>query len=75
MNDKISEITLLDCPLCNGPSLLEEENGWCFYATCLDCGCHTAEVPFQSENDRETAAKKAAELWNMGKVVSFGVSE
>lgn len=75
MDDKIREIPLLDCPLCDGPSLLEEENGWCFYATCLDCGCHTAEVPYESEEQREEAAKKAAELWNMGKVVSFGVGE
>ena len=42
------EIDLLDCPRCQGPALLEEENGWCYYVMCLDCGCHTAEVEFKS---------------------------
>ena len=29
---------LQDCPRCGGPGLLEEENGWCVYAVCMDCG-------------------------------------
>lgn len=63
------EIELLDCPICQGPGLLEEENGWCFYAMCLDCGCQTAEVGYKNESERKEAAAAAARLWNMGKVI------
>ena len=38
------DIELFDCPLCHGPGLIQEENGWCLYIECLDCGCHTAEL-------------------------------
>lgn len=69
------EIELLDCPLCQGAALLEEENGWCFYVTCMDCGCHTAEVGYRSEADRMDAAQRAAMLWNMGKVLSSAPGE
>lgn len=60
---------LQECPHCGGPGLLEEENGWCFYAVCLDCGAQTAPFPYKTPDDREEAAGKAANLWNMGKVV------
>lgn len=69
------QIDLLDCPICQGPSLLEEENGWCFYVMCMDCGCHTAEVEFNSDDERLTAAQQAARLWNMGKVISSSPGE
>ena len=36
------DINLLDCPVCRGPGLLEEESGWCMYVMCLDCGWQTA---------------------------------
>ena len=68
--DKISEIELFDCPVCQGSGLIEEENGWCVYASCLDCGTHTAEVPFNNEEEKLEAARRAANLWNMGKVIS-----
>ena len=29
------DIELLDCPVCNGPGLLEEENGWCMYISWM----------------------------------------
>ena len=32
------DLELLDCPICHGPGLIEEENGWCLYVQCLDCG-------------------------------------
>ena len=32
------QIELQECPICGGAGLMEEENGWCFYAACLDCG-------------------------------------
>lgn len=63
-------VELLDCPRCNGPALLEEESGWCCYVTCMDCGCHTAEVAYKSEKERKEAIEKAAHLWNIGKVLS-----
>ena len=64
--DIFKDIELFDCPLCHGAGLLEEENGWCIYATCLDCGCHTAEVPYKTEEERIEAARRAANTWNMG---------
>ena len=43
------DLELLDCPICHGPGLIEEENGWCLYVQCLDCGCHTAALSYNSE--------------------------
>ena len=63
------EFELLDCPYCGGPGLLEEEHGWCFYAMCLDCGSQTAHFEYKSPDERPEAAKKAANLWNIGKVI------
>jgi len=74
-NDILETIELRDCPLCGGPSLIEEENDWCLYAACLDCGCHTAIIGYNSEEERAQAAEKAAYLWNQGKVVSLSPGE
>lgn len=63
------EIELFDCPICGGPGVLEEENGWCVYAECLDCGCHTAELSYSNEEERLQRAKQAASTWNIGKVI------
>lgn len=73
--DVRKEIELLDCPLCQGPALLEEENGWCYYVMCLDCGCQTAEVEFKTPEERLTSARQAAHLWNMGKVIPCSPGE
>lgn len=73
--DNFLSIPLQDCPLCSGPALLEEEQGWCFYVTCLDCGCHTAEVEYRSADQREAAARATAELWAHGKVISSNPGE
>lgn len=73
--DIFKDIELFDCPLCHGAGLLEEEAGWCIYATCLDCGCHTAEVPYKTEDERIEAARRAANTWNMGKVISHSPGE
>ena len=43
--ESYQEIELQECPICGGAGLMEEENGWCFYVACLDCGSHTAENP------------------------------
>ena len=50
-HDEINAIELQDCPLCGGPGLLEEEGGWCLYIQCLDCGCHTAELSFDTPEE------------------------
>lgn len=68
------DVDLLDCPLCQGPALLEEENGW-FYVMCLDCGCHTAEIEAKTDGGRKDAARQSAYLWNMGKVISSSPGE
>ena len=73
--DITENLELLDCPLCQGPALLEEEEGWCVYVTCLDCGCHTAEVPYKNDEERALAMQRAASTWNIGKVIASGVGE
>ena len=73
--DIFESIELQDCPVCHGVGLLEEENGWCLYVNCLDCGCHTAEIPFNSDEEKLGAARQAATLWNIGKVIVGGVGD
>ena len=63
-------VSLQDCPWCGGAALLEEEQGWCFYVTCVDCDRHTAEVEYRTPAAREEAARTAAYLWNLGKVLT-----
>ena len=71
----MESIELQDCPFCNGPGVLEEEGGWCLYVQCLDCGCHTAELSFRSEEERQEMARRAARSWNLGKVIYPGPGE
>lgn len=73
--DIYKDIDLQDCPYCNGPAMLEEENGWCYYVVCADCGSQTAEVSFKSREESIEAAQKVAHLWNIGKVMKTGVGE
>ena len=40
--DPINEIELEDCPVCRGAGYIEDEQGWCMYACCLNCGTETA---------------------------------
>ena len=58
-----------------GAGLLEEENGWCWYVMCMDCGAHTAHMEFKSGDERGEAARLAAALWNHGKVVRGDLGE
>jgi hypothetical protein len=67
--DFLNDINLQDCPICQGAGYLEEEQGWCFYVSCLDCGCHSVEVAYKNPEDREAAARRAADIWNLGKVI------
>lgn len=62
-----NEIILGDCPICGGNGLLEETDNYGFSVTCLDCGSRTVTIPFG--NDKEDAEKRAAMLWNTGKVI------
>ena len=71
----IHELDLFDCPVCHGPGLLEEEGCWCLYVSCLDCGCHTAEIPYRNEEERQDAARRAVHTWNIGKVISSAPGE
>ena len=73
--DIYEEIRLQDCPCCGGAGLLEEENGWCWYVMCMDCGAQTAAFGFKTPEERADAARKAAFVWNIGKVVKSGVGE
>ena len=73
MEELLKDIELQDCPICNGPALLEEESSHWLYVTCLDCGAHTAEVAFDKPSERLTAAKQVSHLWNIGKVLSSSV--
>ena len=63
------ELELQDCPYCGGAGLLEEEHGWCWYVMCMDCGAQTAPFEFNTPDERPEAARKAAQLWNIGKVI------
>ncbi len=68
--DKFENIDLLECPICGGTGMIEVEAGWCVYVQCIDCGSHTAEVAFDGEEQKLTAARRAADTWNFGKVVA-----
>ncbi|MBR5093685.1 MAG: Lar family restriction alleviation protein [Oscillospiraceae bacterium] len=69
------DLELQDCPYCGGPGLLEEENGWCWYAVCMDCGAHTAHFEYRRPSERREAAEKAAHLWNIGKILRSGLGD
>ena len=43
--------------------------------TCLECGCHSVNIDFKSDDDRLDAAKRTADLWNCGKVISMSPGE
>ena len=61
---------LEDCPACRtGVGIMTHEGGWCAYVECSDCGAHTAHFAYDNEKEMEEAEAKAANLWNMGKVV------
>ena len=73
--DLHAKLVLQDCPFCGGAGLLEEENDWCWYVMCMDCGAQTAAMEFKKPEERRGAAEKAAYLWNIGKVVRGDIGE
>ena len=58
-----------ECPVCGGAGLLEEECGSSYYVMCTECGAHSVNIDFKTEEERLTAAQKTAMLWNTGKVI------
>ena len=56
----LKDIELQICPHCGGDGILEDENGWCCYVTCMDCGAHTAQVDYHTPDERLDAAKPMA---------------
>ena len=36
---------------------------------CLDCGAQTAPIEIRCAKDRRDAARRVANLWNVGKVI------
>jgi len=75
LHNLYKEIELHDCPYCGGAGLLEEEQGWCWYVMCLDCGAQTAQIEFKSPAGRAEAARKVASLWNFGKIMRSGIGD
>ena len=73
--DLYKELELQDCPYCGGAGLLEEENGWCWYVMCLDCGAQTGHFEYKTPAGRAEAARQAAQIWNLGKVVRANPAE
>ena len=73
--DPINEIELEDCPVCRGAGYIEDEQGWCMYACCLNCGTETAHVSYKTPEERLEAARQAAHLWNIGKVIHNGMCD
>ncbi len=73
--DIFEENPLQDCPYCGGAGLLEEENGWCWYAMCMDCGAQTGQFPFDTPERRAEAARMAAHTWNIGKILRSNPGE
>ncbi len=63
-------VEISECPHCGGGAILEEECGCSYYVMCLECGCHSVNIDFKSEDERLEAARRTAELWNCGKVIS-----
>ena len=59
-------VEIYECPLCGGAGILEEDCGSSYYVTCLECGCHSVNIDFKSDDDRLDAAKRTADLWNCG---------
>ena len=73
--DPIYEIDLDVCPHCGGVGAIQDEQGWCVYVDCLDCGSHTVHAAYETPEERLAAAMQVAHLWNIGKVIHAGVGD
>lgn len=74
IEEQIEQIHIEDCPTCGGGGYLDEECGSVFTVNCLDCGSHTVTVDIKN-GDKLAAAQRAADLWNMGKVITCSLGE
>lgn len=68
-------IELEECPVCRGDGMLVHEGGWNVQVECSDCGTHTVYLEYETAEERITAEKNVAFLWNMGKVISSSRGE
>ncbi len=73
--DRLEDIFLDDCPCCGGAGSLEEEGGWCVFVQCADCGAHTGAIAYEGADGLMDAARRAADNWNMRKVIAPGPGE
>ena len=63
------EIILEECPMCRGTGMILHEGGWSVQVECVDCSAHTVYVEYDSEDEKASAERTVAHLWNIGKVV------
>ena len=75
MDNIYEEIELSGCPFCGGAGCLDDGNGWCWTVTCMDCGSQTGEFAYSNPEERVTAARRAAYVWNIGKVIRSDLGE
>lgn len=63
MDDPILEIELEDCPVCRGVGAIEDEQNWCVYVMCMDCGTETAHVVTRRQRNgcRRSAGRSPVE--------------
>lgn len=61
-------VEINDCPVCGGGAILEE-CGNSYYVMCTECGAHSVNIDFKTEEERLAAAQRTALLWNTGKVI------
>ncbi|MBO6159653.1 MAG: M3 family oligoendopeptidase [Firmicutes bacterium] len=70
--DELGLLTeLLPCRVCHEDcAYFETEGDWCLYVACGNCGSTTAFCAYNNPAEKKEAMKKAAQLWNMGKVIA-----
>lgn len=61
---------LNECPICQGPGVLQHEGGWCTYVECTDCSAHTVYSEYNNDAEKEQAEEIVCHLWNIGKVIT-----
>ena len=57
------------------PALTIKPNRLAGSDACLNCGTETAHVSYKTPEERLEAARQAAYLWNIGKVIHNGMCD